>query len=137
MPVFARPNDGILVITVDGDYTSEELRRVGEAGIRAEPTPRPALVLLDMTTASALQERSPADLRGTAWFFANFGPELAAIALLAPDDLAFGLMRMAETFFSMNEPPAAIRVFRTRSEAATWLHRQRQDPYEEEGRGRE
>jgi hypothetical protein len=137
VPVFWRVKDGILVITVDGDYTSEELRRVGEAALLDGDTPRPALVLLDLSGTSALQGRTPADLRGTAAHFANFGPELAAVALLAPDDLTFGLMRMAETFFTINETPAAIRVFRTRPEAVSWLHQRRQDPHDEEGKGRE
>ena len=137
MPVHSGVHDGILVITADGDYTSNELRRVGEAAVHAEGTPRPALVLVDMSGASALGERSPTDLRGTASYFANFGPALAAVGVLAPDDLTFGLMRMAETFFTMNEPPTAIRVFRSRPDAVAWLHQQRQESHDEGRKGRE
>ena len=40
MPVFSRVRDGVLVLTVDGDYTANELRRVGFGAFEAQGTPK-------------------------------------------------------------------------------------------------
>ncbi len=49
MPVFTRVRDGILVLTVDGDYTANELRRVALGAFGSEETPSRVPVLLDMS----------------------------------------------------------------------------------------
>lgn len=119
MPVFSKVRDGILVVAVDGDYTSTELRRAGAAGLGEPGLPRPARVLLDMSGAAGISRRSPEELRTTADFFAGLSEEGSRVAILAPDDLAFGLMRMAEAYYASKGRVA--KVFRDRGEAVAWL----------------
>lgn len=118
MPVYDSQKEGIVVITVDGDHTTAELKRVGAAALDRPGVPSPARVLLDVSGAASLKNRSPEDLRDTATFFADL-PGLQAVAVLAPDDLSYSLMRMGMTFFRANGMRAS--VFRSRPEAMAWL----------------
>ena len=104
---------------MDGDYTSGELKRVGSAGLENPALADPVHVLLDMSGAAGISRRSPDELRATADHFAAYGDRVAAAAILAPDDLSYGLMRMGETFFASRGKVA--KVFRTRGEALAWL----------------
>lgn len=121
MPVFTKVRDGILVIAIDGDYTPQELRRVGEAGVTDPATPSPVRAILDMSGAAGLPTRSLGELSQTAEFLTGL-EALIAVAVLAPDDATYGLMRMAAPMLARGGTPVA--VFRTRDEAAAWLDSQ-------------
>lgn len=121
MPVFTRVRDGVLVIAIDGDYTPQELRRVGEAGVTDPATPTPVRAILDMSGAAGLPTRSLSELQETAQFLTGLDA-LSAVAILAPDDATHGLMRMAAPFLARGGTPVA--VFRTRDEAQSWLDSQ-------------
>jgi len=119
VPVHSAQKDGILVITVDGDYTSSELRRVGAAAVAHPDTRVPARILLDVSGAAGLKNRPRAELMETADFFASMGEALGAMAVLAPDDASHGLMRMGLAMYAARGIPAEI--FRNRPEAVEWL----------------
>lgn len=120
MPVNNAHKDGILVITVDGDYTSAELKRVGAAAVANPDTPSPARILLDVSGAAGLTNRPPAELMETAAFFASLGDALHGVAVLAPDEASYGLMRMGMTLYAGRGMRA--EVFRDRLQATAWLH---------------
>lgn len=110
MPVFTKLSGRVLVVTVDGDYTPQELRRVGELGIRAPETPSPARVLLDVSGAAGGGARTPSELADHAAFFVGLGPEVGWVAIQAPGGPGPGI--------------AGGEVFRTRAEAVAWLEAQ-------------
>ncbi len=119
MPVRYFVTEEILVVAVEGAYTSEELRRVGDAALRAPGSPHPAPVLLDMSKATGLGARSGPQLRATAAFFARRARWIRKIAIVAPSDLVFGLMRMGATFG--DTMGLVVGVFRTHDEAMEFL----------------
>jgi hypothetical protein len=87
MPVFSRVRDGILVLTVDGDYTANELRRVGLSAFEANSTPQRIPVLLDLSGAVGLARKSPADIADTGAIFAGYRDRLTGIAVVAAQDV--------------------------------------------------
>lgn len=118
MPVHSAQKEGILVITVDGDFTSSELRRVGAAAVAHPDTRVPARILLDVSGAAGLKNHPSAGLMETADFFASMA--LGAMAVLAPDDTSHGLMRMGLAMYAVRGIRA--EVFRNRPEAMEWLN---------------
>ena len=121
MPVTYTVVDGLLVVTATGEYPPEELRRVRAAGLADPATPKPARVLLDVTGAASVRSRSSQELRASAGYFASFEDGIERVAVLATDDLGYGLMRMASTFSEHQGLETA--VFRTFEEARDWLRR--------------
>jgi hypothetical protein len=87
MPVFSRVRDGILVLTVDGDYTANELRRVGLSAFEANSTPQRIPVLLDLSGAAGLARKSSADIADTGAIFAGYRDRLTGIAVVAAQDV--------------------------------------------------
>ncbi|MEQ9399985.1 MAG: hypothetical protein RJQ04_12560 [Longimicrobiales bacterium] len=118
MPVHARTIDGLIHLVVDGDYTSEELRRVGAAAVDGAEQ-RPVSVFLDLSGAAGLGKKTPADLRGTAAFFGARRDRLGRVAILAPTDVGYGLMRMGAAFGGADG--LDVQAFRTRAESLAWL----------------
>jgi SpoIIAA-like len=119
MPIFNRVLDGMLIVTVDGDYTPEEFRRFGAAGLELPELSSPTQVLVDMSGASGLLERAAEDVRATASFFAARSESIARVAVLAPADLTFGVMNIGRVFANMGG--LETELFRTRVEALNWL----------------
>ena len=72
MPVFSRVRDGVLILTVDGDYTANELHRVGGAAFEAEDAPGKLPVLLDLSGAAGLAHKSPGELATTGAIFGAY-----------------------------------------------------------------
>jgi len=108
VPVFTRIKDSVLVVTVDGDYTLSELRRVGARGLQAPDTPRPARVLLDLSGAAAPPDRAAEDVREAAAFFAAMGSAVERVAIQA--------------HLPMATPPEGTQIFHSRADALAWLN---------------
>jgi hypothetical protein len=87
MPVFSRVKDGVLVLTVDGDYTANELRRVGFSAFESESTPKRVPVILDLSGAAGLARKSAADVSATGAIFGVYRDRLAGIAIVASQDV--------------------------------------------------
>jgi hypothetical protein len=120
VPVYHAHKDGILVITADGDYTTSEMRRVAEAAVASPDTQVPARILLDMSGAASMKNRTSDELFELADFFTGLGDNLDAVAVLAPDEASYGLMRMGMTLYTGRGVRAD--VFRARPEAVGWLN---------------
>jgi len=119
MPVFTHMKNGVLVVTVDGDYTSGELRRAGARGLEADDVPNPVPVLLDMSGAAGIGKKSTDDIRATGEFFGERAEFMTRVAVLAPSDVAFGLMNVGGVFAT--SAGLETRPFRSRTEALEWL----------------
>lgn len=119
MPVYTAQKEEVLVITVDGDYTSSELRRVGGAAVDNPEPGSPARILLDVSGAAGLSRRPPAEFMEVAGFFAAMGEKLDGVAVLAPDDASFNLLRMGMRMYAGRGLRA--QVFRARPDALEWL----------------
>ena len=87
MPVFSRVRDGVLVLTVDGDYTANELRRVGLSAFESNNAPQRVPVLLDLSGAAGLARKSPQDIAATGAIFGVYRDRLAGIAVVAAQDV--------------------------------------------------
>lgn len=118
MPVFARVRDGVLVLTVDGDYTVNELRRIAFEGFEHEDTPNRVPVLLDLSGAAGIANKSPSDLAATGAIFGAYRDRLSGIAVVAAPDL-FSLFDGQSDFGS--EAGVRVQASHSHAEAREWL----------------
>ena len=118
MPVFSRVRDGVLVLTADGDYTANELRRVGFGAFEAESTPPRVPVLLDLSGAAGLAKKSPADIAATGTIFGAYRDRIVGIAVVAAPSV-LNLFDEKSEFASA----AGVRVLACQShtDARAWL----------------
>ncbi len=79
--------DGVLVLTVDGDYTANELRRVGLSAFEANNTPKRVPVILDLSGAAGLARKSQEDIAATGAIFGVYRDRLTGIAVVAAQDV--------------------------------------------------
>ena len=118
MPVFSRVRDGVLILTVDGDYTANELRRVGFTAFEADEAPTKLPVLLDLSGAAGLQNQSPSELATAGAIFGAYRDRLTGIAVVASADVArlFG----AQSVFA-SEAGVRVEVCSSHADARAWL----------------
>ena len=118
MPVFTRFRDGVLVLTVDGDFTANELRRVAFGAFHEDGTPRVVPVLLDMSGAAGVRGKSPEQLQAMGAIFGAYRDRIAGLAVVAPADVH-------QTFERNGHfgEEAGVEVFAgtTHSDARKWL----------------
>jgi hypothetical protein len=118
MPVFTRVREGVLVLTADGDYTSNELRRVGFTALEADGTPSPVPVLLDLTGAAGIERKPEVELRATGAIFGAYRDRITRVAVVAsPEVLA---LFDSESAFA-KEAGVAVRACRSHADARAWL----------------
>lgn len=118
MPVFSRVRDGYLVLTVDGDYTANELRRVGFGAFEAEQTPKRVPVVLDLSGAAGLGKKTPAELAATGAIFGAYRDRLTGIAVVAAPDVA---VLFGEKSDFANEAGVRVQACQSHADARTWL----------------
>lgn len=118
MPVFTRVRDGVLVLTVDGDYTPNELRRVAFGAFEAAETPSPVPVLLDMSGAAGVEHKSPAEFQATGAIFGAYRDRITGIGVVASAEV-HALFRAAGDFGS--EAGVKVQPCSSHADARTWL----------------
>lgn len=118
MPVFSRVRDGVLVLTVDGDYTPNELRRVGFSAFEAESMPHEVPVVLDLSGAAGLANKPSEDLATTGAIFGAYRDRLRGIAVVAPPAVA-SLFDSGSAF--AREAGVPVEVCASHSDARDWL----------------
>jgi hypothetical protein len=87
MPVFSRLRDGALVLTVDGDFTANEIRRVAFGAFEADETPPSIPVLLDMSGAAGVATKTEEELRAVGAIFGAYRDRVAELAVVAAADV--------------------------------------------------
>jgi hypothetical protein len=120
MPVFSRVRDGVLVLTVDGDYTANELRRVGFGAFEAAQTPKRVPVLLDLSGAAGISNKSPAELAATGAIFGAYRDRLTGIAVVASAEVAS--LFDAQSDFA-HEAGVRVGAYQSHTDARQWLTR--------------
>lgn len=86
MPVFTRVRDGVIVLTVDGDYTANELRRVAFGAFESSDTRSSMPILLDMSGAAGLAMMSTDELRASGAIFGVYRDRISAISVVVSPD---------------------------------------------------
>lgn len=84
MPVFTRFRDGVLVLTADGDFTANELRRVAYGAFHEDGTPRVVPVLLDMSGAAGISMKTDEQLEAMGAIFGAYRDRISGLAVVAP-----------------------------------------------------
>lgn len=118
MPVFSRMRDGVLVLTVDGDYTANELRRVGFGAFESDDSPTKLPVLLDLSGAAGIGNKSPTELAATGAFFGAYRDRLTGLAIVATPDI--GSLFDAQSDFA-SEAGVRVKVCASHADARAWL----------------
>lgn len=118
MPVFSRMRDGVLVLTVDGDYTVNEIRRIGFAAFEAEGAPKKIPVILDLSGAAGIASKSAADLAATGAIFGAYRDRLTGLAIVAPSTVA-SLFDTGGEF--AREAGGRVQAFPSHTDAKKWL----------------
>jgi len=118
MPVFSRLRDGVLVLTVDGDYTANELRRVGTSAFESEDAPSQVPVLLDLSGAAGVADKAPAELIATGAVFGAYKDRLTGLAVVASPTLA-SLFDPLSVFAA--EAGVPVQVCASHADARAWL----------------
>ncbi|MEX2047983.1 MAG: hypothetical protein WEB90_00230 [Gemmatimonadota bacterium] len=125
MPVSSRVRDGVMVLTVDGDYTVNELRRIGFGALEAPSAPRRVPVLLDLSGTAGLAKKSTEDLAATGAIFGAYRDRLSGIAVVAPADVA--ALFDAQSVFA-HEAGVGVMVYQSHADAREWLTQVRGSP---------
>ncbi len=115
MPVLHQVREGVLVVTVDGDFTPGEIERVGARALEAPDLIRPVFVLLDLSGASALDGSNLDRLRPVAEFFAGPQTPVARLAVMASTEVSSAVVREATA------SGLESSGFKTRADALDWL----------------
>ncbi|MDH3271333.1 MAG: hypothetical protein OEN56_08385 [Gemmatimonadota bacterium] len=118
MPVFTRFREGMLVLTADGDFTANELRRVAYGAFHADETPRIVPILLDMSGAAGVAEKSSEQLQAMGSIFGAYRDRIAGLAVVAP--AATHDLFLSNGDFG-GEAGVSVHACTSHAEARTWL----------------
>jgi hypothetical protein len=115
VPVFHRVREGVLVVTVDGDFTVGEIERVGERALQDPDLIRPAFVLLDLSGTAGLVSTGLDRLKPVAEYFAGPQTPVARLAIMASASVAEAVVEEATA------SGLESGGFKTRAAAMDWL----------------
>lgn len=120
MPITHAFDASILVIRMEGHYTVSDLEQAVLAGLADPHLPTDAVLMFDLSESRALRDRPTEDVRAMARFLARQRARYGArLAMVAPGDLAFGLMRLGAV--TAEGGGVAAEVFRDYATARAWL----------------
>lgn len=108
------------LVTTSGIARAADFQRMNQALVD-HPRFRAGMPLLVDHTALDVGKLSAADVRSIGEFVATIGDRIghSAIAVIVPDQLTFGFVRMGE--MRANQPQFNLKVFYSRTEAVEWL----------------
>jgi len=118
MPVFTRVRDGVLVLTVDGDYTPNELRRVAFKAFEAADAHSPMPVLLDLSGAASLENTSAAQLQASGAIFGAYRDRITGIGVVVSSK-AHPLFTNEGDFG--REAGVSVQACQSHADAREWL----------------
>jgi hypothetical protein len=110
------------VVTTFGVARVDDFRRMSQALID-DPRFRPGMpILVDHSSLDA-SVVTPTDVRAIGDFVATIGDRIGAssIAVVVPDKLTFGFVRMGE--LRANQPQLNVQIFYSLPEAVQWLQK--------------
>ena len=115
-----RVNPEAMILTTSGVAHVDEFREMSQALID-DPRFRPGVpILIDHSSLDA-SVLTATDVRAIGDFVATIGERIGpnSIAVVVPDKLTFGFVRMGET--RANQPQFDIQIFYSLPEAVQWL----------------
>ena len=120
MPITYRYDGNILIVEMVGEYAMAELRDVFLQSLSDPQCPARPRLLINLEGSKSIHNRSSEDVRAMASFVGSLSQRVGRrIALVAADDLVYGLMRMGSV--GSEERGIESEVFRTFDEARQWL----------------
>ncbi|HUI30179.1 MAG TPA: hypothetical protein VLX91_08170 [Candidatus Acidoferrales bacterium] len=120
MPVKYRFDANITVIEMTGEYSMDELRTAFLDSLADNDRPADSFLLINLTESLSFKNRPSNDIKAMASFVASLGKRFNnRIALVAPDDLRYGLIRMGSS--AVDQGGIDSRVFRDFTKARNWL----------------
>ena len=126
IPSCGTPANGIQEIRyarfhVDGDFTANELRRVAYGAFHEGEIPRVVPILLDMSGAAGVPEKSSEQLQAMGSIFGAYRDRIAGLAVVAPSTV-HGIFKDDGDFGK--EAGVALFACTAHGEARDWLANQ-------------
>lgn len=118
MPVFTRLRDDVMTLTVDGDYTANELRRVAFNAFESGELPTRVLILLDMSGAAGVMLKSVDEMKAAGAIFGAFRDRITGVGVVVAAD-AHPLFADDSPFVQEAGLPA--RPCHSHADARAWL----------------
>ena len=120
MPVQYRFDSHIVIIEAIGEYSMADLRTTILNSLADSKCPANSVLLINLTESKSIYNRTTEDVSAMARFVATLGNRFHnRLALVASDNLPFGLMRMSSV--GSEEQGITSRVFRTLPDARKWM----------------
>ena len=119
MPVTYRFDSNIVIIEMVGEYTKDDIPKTILDSLADSSCPAKPFICVNLTESLSIYKRSSQDVITMAKSLVSLGKRFNRIALVAPNDLQYGLMRMGSVFsegFGLT-----VEIFRTFAEAHKWL----------------
>lgn len=118
MPVFTRLRDDVMTLTVDGDYTANELRRVAFNAFESGELPSHVPILLDMSGAAGVMLKSEEEMKAAGEIFGAYRDRIAGLGVVVAAD--------AHALFADDAPFAQeaglpVRPCHSHADARAWL----------------
>jgi len=115
-----RFDSNIVVMEMVGEYSMDDIPKTVLNALADSHCPANPSILVNLSESRSLYKRSSEDIKTMARSLVPLGKRFNnRIALLAPNDLQYGLMRMGTVFSEENGMKP--EVFRTFAEARQWL----------------
>ena len=111
------------LLTTSGIARVAGFREMNQALVD-HPLYRAGMPILVDHTALDVRGLTATDVRSIGQFVATIGDQIGSspIAVVVPDQLTFGLVRMSET--RADQPQFNLKIFYSRAEAVEWLQEQ-------------
>lgn len=120
MPVSYSFDGRIVVMRMDGDYTTADLKAGVLEALDDARCPTDAVLMFDLRESTSIKGRSPAEVQDMASFLAGQRDRFSKrVAMVTSSDVAYGLMRIGAVY--VERGGVTPEVFRDLEEAKTWL----------------
>jgi hypothetical protein len=120
MPITYRFDSNIVIIELVGEYTMGDIPATINKSLADSQCPVQPFILVDLSESLSINKRSSDDVITMALSLVSLGKHFNnRIALVAPNNLPYGLMRMGAVF--SEEQGMKVEIFRTFADARKWL----------------
>lgn len=120
MPITYRFDSNMVIIEMAGEYSMADIQSAILNSLDDSNCPANPAILVDLTQSQSIYKRSSEDVKSMARSLVSLGKRFNnRVALVAPNDLQYGLMRMGSVF--SEEQGMRAEIFRTFADARKWL----------------
>jgi hypothetical protein len=120
MPVSYRFDSTIVIIELVGEYSMNDIPATIIKSLADSTCPIKPCILIDLSESLSIDKRTSEDVITMALSLVPLGKHFNNhIALVAPNNLQYGLMRMGAVF--SDEQGMKVEIFRSFADARKWL----------------